>query len=71
MIQKPQDVHVHKFEGKELVPINIIDNDLYVGNAGDRAFIMQTCKCGAKQAIDYGLTSKLTAFKVELEGKDG
>lgn len=30
------------------------DNVQYVGSTGDKAFILQVCKCGNELAIDYG-----------------
>lgn len=50
--------HQHKFEHPELVTI-VADNDHYHGTTRDKAFLMRSCACGAKQAYEYGETTKM------------
>lgn len=46
--------HIHQYAEIEMVNV-IADNPNYsIGDNGSWAFLMRTCKCGNKQAFEYG-----------------
>lgn len=49
-----KETHIHSFELK--IRRIRADNPDYVGSTGDRAFILDVCKCGKERATDYGPT---------------
>ena len=58
MIAK-SDTHAHKYEKVELLRITRIDNDKYLGTAGDKSILLRSCECGEKLAFDYGAHRKM------------
>lgn len=56
--------HTHVWTSYELVKVTRIDNKLYKGTAGDKAFIVRVCACSATEPADYG---RLGEMKASLE----
>ncbi len=61
--------HQHIFKHPELVIIKLIDNINYRGTAGDKAFLMRSCKCGTKQAFEFGPTTKMKDLLATLDSE--
>lgn len=47
---KDKHVHTHQLKIRRIRA----DNVNYHGTTGDKAFILNVCKCGHEKAIDYG-----------------
>ena len=46
--------HTHNYNTFILKRIERIQNDHYIGAAGDKAFILAVCQCKKYKAHDYG-----------------
>lgn len=58
--------HEHDFKQWEVRTIKVIQNPDYIGTAGDRAFLVQTCSCGKVQPRDYGTTQIMNEMLATL-----
>ena len=64
-----KEPHVHDYKEAELVKlVNVQKN--YKGTSGDKAFLMRVCKCGDKEAFEYGDTKKMQQLLQVIEDKE-